>query len=178
MWYMYAKHDLANSLLTQTWNSTFKLVAMNDLLSRHFSAGRYEIIMMMSSNRNMFRVTAPLWGESTGCRRITLTKASDAEHYLSLICAWTYGWVNNWDAGDFRRHRAHHGITVITIKPLVCQIDVFEYSSVCFRYARIVLVRWRPLRMMNTTITSSNGNIFRITGPCAGHSLIIVEFPA
>ena len=30
-----------------------------------------------SSNGNIFRVTAPLWGESTGHRWIPLTKASD-----------------------------------------------------------------------------------------------------
>ena len=35
--------------------------------------------MMTSSNGNIFRVTVPLWGESTGHRWILLTKASDAE---------------------------------------------------------------------------------------------------
>ena len=28
----------------------------------------------------------------------------------SLICAWTNGWVNNQDAGDLRRHRAHYDV--------------------------------------------------------------------
>ena len=32
---------------------------------------------------------------------------------FSLICAWTNGWVNNRDAGDFRCHRAHYDVTVI-----------------------------------------------------------------
>ena len=31
---------------------------------------------------------------------------------FSLICAWTHGWVNNWDAGDLRRHHAHHNVIV------------------------------------------------------------------
>ena len=35
-------------------------------------------LMIMSSNGNVFRVTGPLWGESTGHRCIPLTKASDA----------------------------------------------------------------------------------------------------
>ena len=35
--------------------------------------------MMTSSNGNIFRITGPLWGESTGHRWIPLTKASDAE---------------------------------------------------------------------------------------------------
>ena len=32
---------------------------------------------------------------------------------FSLICAWINGWVNNREAGDLRRHRAHHDITVM-----------------------------------------------------------------
>ena len=30
-----------------------------------------------------------------------------------LICAWIDGWVNNRDARDLRRHRAHYDVTVI-----------------------------------------------------------------
>ena len=32
---------------------------------------------------------------------------------FSLICAWTNGWVNNQDAGDLRRRRAHYDVTVM-----------------------------------------------------------------
>ena len=32
---------------------------------------------------------------------------------FSLICAWTYGWVNNRDAGDLRRHRAYNNDIVM-----------------------------------------------------------------
>ena len=32
---------------------------------------------------------------------------------FSLICAWINGWVNNREAGDLRRHRAHYDITVM-----------------------------------------------------------------
>ena len=32
---------------------------------------------------------------------------------FSLICAWTNGWVNNQDAGDLIRHRAHCDVTVM-----------------------------------------------------------------
>ena len=34
---------------------------------------------------------------------------------FSLICAWINGWVNNREACDLRRHRAHYGVTVILI---------------------------------------------------------------
>ena len=32
---------------------------------------------------------------------------------LSLICAWTNGWINNLCAGDLRRHRAHYDVTAM-----------------------------------------------------------------
>ena len=32
---------------------------------------------------------------------------------FSLICARIYGWVNNGEAGDLRRHRAHYVVTVM-----------------------------------------------------------------
>ena len=32
---------------------------------------------------------------------------------FSLICAGITGWVNNRKAGDLRRHRAHHHVTVL-----------------------------------------------------------------
>ena len=35
---------------------------------------------------------------------------------FSLICVWTIGWVNNRDAGDLRRYRAHHGVTVMKLQ--------------------------------------------------------------
>ena len=32
---------------------------------------------------------------------------------FSLICAWMNGWVDNREAGDFRRHRSHYDVTVM-----------------------------------------------------------------
>ena len=32
---------------------------------------------------------------------------------FSLICAWINGWVNNREAGDLRRHRAHYDAIVM-----------------------------------------------------------------
>ena len=45
--------------------------------------------MMKSSNGSIFRVTGPLWGESTGNRWIPFTKASDAE--LGCFILFAYG---------------------------------------------------------------------------------------
>ena len=32
---------------------------------------------------------------------------------FSLICVWINGWVNNREAGDLRRYRAHHDVTAM-----------------------------------------------------------------
>ena len=38
---------------------------------------------------------------------------------FSLICTWINGWVNNGEAGDFIRHRAHYDVTVMD-KSFLC----------------------------------------------------------
>ena len=47
----------------------------------------FELIMMTSSNGNIFRVTGPLCGEVTGHRWIPCTKASNAELWCFLWSA-------------------------------------------------------------------------------------------
>ena len=43
---------------------------------------------------------------------------------FSLICAWTNGWGNNWNAGDLKRHSVHYHATVmywnILLQVLMC----------------------------------------------------------
>ena len=34
---------------------------------------------------------------------------------FSLICIWIKGWVNNREAGDLRRYRAHYDVTVMEL---------------------------------------------------------------
>ena len=47
-------------------------------------------------------------------RSIPRTKASDAELWcFSLICVWIKDWVNNREACDLRRYRAHYDVTVM-----------------------------------------------------------------
>ena len=47
-------------------------------------------------------------------RWMPLTEASDADLWcFSLNCARINGWVNNREAGDLRRHRAHYDVIVI-----------------------------------------------------------------
>ena len=48
---------------------------------------------------------------------------------FSLICVWINGWVNNREAGDLRRYRAHYDVSVMTycIRNIVC-LDSFTVS--------------------------------------------------
>ena len=51
------------------------------------AAADAETTMMASSNGNIFRVTGPLWGESSCDRWIPLTKAGDTELWCFLWSA-------------------------------------------------------------------------------------------
>ena len=69
---------------------------------------------MTSSFGSTFRVTDPLCGEFTGHRWIPLIKGQwRGALMVSLICAWTNGWVNNRDVGDLRCHRPHFDVTLL-----------------------------------------------------------------
>ena len=43
---------------------------------------------------------------------------------FSLICVWINGWVNNREAGDLRRYRAHYDVTVMAHD---------KYRSICLK---------------------------------------------
>ena len=50
---------------------------------------------------------------------------------FSSISAWTNGWVNNRDAGDLRRHRAHYDVIVMhqrldTVKTYYRTVNIFK----------------------------------------------------
>ena len=69
---------------------------------------------MTSSNGNIFRVTGHLCREFTGPRWIPRTKASGAELWcFLLICVWINDWINNREAGDLGRYRAHYDVIVM-----------------------------------------------------------------
>ena len=78
------------------------------------SAWVWKKIMITSSNDNIFRVTGPLWRDTTDHRWIPPNKGMwRGALMFSLISAWTNGCTNNRDAGDLRRHRAHYDVTVM-----------------------------------------------------------------
>ena len=91
---------------------------------------RIYLPMMTSSNGNIFRVTCPLWRESTSDRL--------------MICAWTNGGANNRDAGDLRRHRAHYDVTVVQWPMPECLTEAWWRMCASMNRSSLVqVVSWR-----------------------------------
>ena len=60
---------------------------------------------------------------------------------FSMICSWVNVWVNNGEAGDLRRHRAHYDVTVMRISRH--GIDITGYEGACLPRGRISMIWWR-----------------------------------
>ena len=75
-------------------------------------------IMETSSNENIFRITGPLWGESTGHRWISLRTACNVE-------LWCFLWsppeqMIERTIGDLGRHRAHYDVIIMCARHAIC----------------------------------------------------------
>ena len=51
---------------------------------------------------------------------------------LSLICVWINGWVNNRDAGDLSRYRAHYDVIVMRQTVIQVPIAKWHHNDVIF----------------------------------------------
>ena len=113
---------------------------------------------MTSSNGNIFGVTGPLWGESTGHRWIPLTKASDTVLWCFLWSAWTNDWATTRDVGDLRRHRAHYDVTVMCLLfQAVVSLTLFVLYAPLFSSVGHVEVELAP-GDVHRGCSSSTGN--------------------
>ena len=90
-----------------------KIRSSPSLITDHWK--RSMVIMMTSSNGNIFRVTGHLCGEFTGHRWIPHTHKGQWRGALmfSFICVWINGWVNNRKARDLRCYRSHYDVIVM-----------------------------------------------------------------
>ena len=68
--------------------------------------------MMTSSNENISSLLAFCVGNSPVTGDSPHKDKRRGALIFSLICAWIDGWVNNREAGDVIRHRAHYDVTV------------------------------------------------------------------
>ena len=62
---------------------------------------------------------------------------------FSLICAWINVWVNNGEAGDLRRHRAHYDVIVMWNRqaPKCYQLFLVSCSTYPENFMKIRLLR-------------------------------------
>ena len=78
-------------------------------------------------------------------RWIPHTKASDAKLWC-FLCAWINDWVNNCEAGDLRRHRAHYDV-IVMISRIAHLIKIFSEwchnSSKCVKPLLLQKIWWR-----------------------------------
>ena len=116
---------IANSFFawSQLTNSVFPFSLL------WYGSHQVPYFMMTSSNGNIFRVTGQFCGEFTGLRWIPHTKASDAELWY-LICVWINGWINNSEAGDLRRCRAHYDVSIMWSYSLSISTNLILYHNV------------------------------------------------
>ena len=61
---------------------------------------------------------------------------------FSVICVWINGWVNNGEAGDLRRYRAHYYVSVMPLK--------FVLTSICRHCERTTM----PTRLWLCCLTN------------------------
>ena len=95
--------------------------------------------MMTSSNGTIFHVTSLL---VLGIHRWPVNSPHKLQGrgalMLSLICPRTNGWVNNRDAGDLKRHRAHLDVAVIVLGNKVVHItntrSLWRHHYSCILY--------------------------------------------
>ena len=66
---------------------------------------------------------------------------------FSLICAWINRWVNNREAGDFRRHHPHHDVIVMKRRCVIQHVCHAKDISKMIR----VIIPWqtRPICSCN-----------------------------
>ena len=55
---------------------------------------------------------------------------------FSLICVWINGWINNREAGDLRRHRAHYDVIVmannVRCRCMDAVVRTMEFRHQCY----------------------------------------------
>ena len=60
---------------------------------------------------------------------------------FSLICVWINGWVNNREAGDLRRYRAHYDPTVMQFWDIIENVNVYScFSNMNLGALRVIII--------------------------------------
>ena len=90
--------------------------------------------MKPSWNGNILRFTDHLCWEFTGPRWIPHNGQWRGALMFSLICVLINSWVNNREAGDLRRHRAHYDVIVMN----QCRLGSLTHTSSCLNELTLI----------------------------------------
>ena len=95
-------------IFTEVW-SAWLLMAESDRTNLPTTCGHDDVIKWEHFPRN--------WPFVRGIHRSPVKSPHKGQWrgalMFSLICVWINGWVNNGEAGDLRRYRAHYDVTVM-----------------------------------------------------------------
>ena len=126
------------------------------------SCWHFSLNMMMSSYRNIFRITGHLCGEFTGHRWTPPHKGQWRRALIfSFNCTWINSWVNNGEAGDLRCHRTHYDVIVMstfimscltrkyvfTVNIITCTYSICDHQD-CVKLGYLQSQRWPNLWLL------------------------------
>ena len=125
-----------------SWKSvhTFCVILLTDKKHPQWSHN----FMMKSSNGNIFRVTCPL------------TRSFD----VCLIWGWINDWVNNREAGNLRRHRAHYDVLVMFPRLMEVRLQHVSLVHIIHRASYPVVSWLRASNQFNLTPTASFNEVY------------------
>ena len=95
--------------------------------------------MMTSLNGSIFRVTGHLCGNSPVPGEFPAQRQWRGALMFSLICVWINDWVNNREAGDLRRYRAHYDVIAMTWTYANVYPRILPHTSSCRTTFRLLL---------------------------------------
>ena len=120
---------------------------------------RLEMHLFMMTSSNFLRY----WPFARGMHRLPVNSPHKGQWrgalMLSFIYAWINSWVNNREADDFRRHRAHYDVSVMFVQIQTTQLYIFQVMISVF-FIRLILQRHNcGLDVQDTKITKQNMNL-------------------
>ena len=96
-----------------------------------------KILMMTSSDGNIFHVTGLCAGNSPVTGEFPHKGQWRGALMFSLNCAWTNSWANNGSADDLRHQHAHYDVIVMSLETSnssQCQREGSQVNLLCWIY--------------------------------------------
>ena len=71
---------------------------------------------------------------------------------FSLICVWIIGWVNNREAGDLKRHRAHYDVIVVINLDVVVPLNASRRSGFVCNWLKQLIHRYLCIHVRSSEV--------------------------